>query len=105
MLKEECKKYFDEVVDILQNECSPQDLEEIKKRFAATKGIHKFENNYIYIITKDKLTKVDKCSSIIEETVHNDDNYTIYYPNQTNANFFKQYIYDKIIQRKLSLGV
>ena len=58
MLKEECKKYFDEVVDILQNECSPQDLEEIKKRFAATKGIHKFENNYIYIITKDKLTKV-----------------------------------------------
>ena len=66
MLKEECKKYFDEVVDILQNECSPQDLEEIKKRFAATKGIHKFENNYIYIITKDKLTKVllEKFNSI-----------------------------------------
>ena len=66
MLKEECKKYFDEVVDILQNECSPQDLDEIKKRFAATKGIHKFENNYIYIITKDKLTKVllEKFNSI-----------------------------------------
>ena len=65
MTKEECKQYYDEVVSLLKNETLPDDLDTIKERFEKAQEIHKFENDYIYVITKDRLTKmlIEKFSS------------------------------------------
>ena len=65
MTKEECKQYYDEVVSQLKSETLPDDLDTIKERFEKAQEIHKFENDYIYVITKDRLTKmlIEKFSS------------------------------------------
>lgn len=65
MLKEDCKKYLTEVITTLENETLEDDLSSIKERFSKAQEIHKFENNYIYVIVKDALTKllIEKFSS------------------------------------------
>lgn len=66
MLKEECKKYLTDVVERLIEETPENDVEDLKDRFNKAQEIHKFENNYIYVIVKDALTKIviEKFSSI-----------------------------------------
>ena len=58
MLKEECKKYFDEVVSKLEAETPESDLQTFKERFEFVSKIHKFENGYIYVVVKDALNKI-----------------------------------------------
>ncbi len=58
MNKEECKKYYDDVLSRLELEISPDNLEDLKSKFENVVGIHKFENNYIYVIVKDALNKL-----------------------------------------------
>ena len=58
MLKEECKKYLTDVVERLIEETPENDVEDLKDRFNKAQEIHKFENNYIYVIVKDALTKI-----------------------------------------------
>lgn len=58
MLKEECKKYLTEVLEKLEQETPPNNLDDFKDRFSKAQEIHKFENDYIYVIVKDALTKI-----------------------------------------------
>ena len=65
MNKEQCKQYFDNVLSKLEEETLAEDIETFNERFANVSGIHKFENNYIYVIVKDALSKllIEKFSS------------------------------------------
>ena len=65
MTKEQCKQYYDTVLNILEQETHPDDLDSFKDRFENAKEIHKFENNYIYVIVKEPLSKllIEKFSS------------------------------------------
>ena len=65
MTKEQCKQFYDEVLKKLEEETPLEDIETFKDRFENAKEIHKFENNYIYVIVKDALTKllIEKFSS------------------------------------------
>ena len=58
MLKEECKKYYEQVLELLEKETPLEDMNTFKERFAKVVDVHKFENDYIYIIVKDALTKL-----------------------------------------------
>ena len=55
---DECKKYYDEVVDLLSKEIPPEDLENFTEKISMATDIHKYENNYIYVIVKDNLTRL-----------------------------------------------
>lgn len=65
MLKEECKNLLTEVVNKLIEETPSSDVDDLKDRFNKAQEIHKFENNYIYVIVKDAFTKlvIEKFSS------------------------------------------
>ena len=58
MTKEQCKQFFDDVLTKLEEETPAEDIETFNERFANVCGIHKFENNYIYVIVKDALSKL-----------------------------------------------
>lgn len=65
MTKDECKKCLDEVLSKLEQETPESDLDTFHERFDNAREIHKFENDYIYIVVKDALTKllIEKFSS------------------------------------------
>jgi len=65
MTKEQCKQYYDEVIAKLEEQTHPDDLVTFKERFANVTEVYKFENNYIYIVLKDALSKllIEKFSS------------------------------------------
>lgn len=58
MTKEEAKKYLDIVLEQLEKETPSENLENFVDRFKDSREVLKFENNYIYVITKDNLTKL-----------------------------------------------
>lgn len=58
MLKEECKQYYDQVLEQLERETPLEDIDNFKERFSKATDVLKFENDCIYVITKDALTKV-----------------------------------------------
>lgn len=58
MLKEECKKYYDQVLEQLEKETPLEDIDNFKERFSKATDVLKFENDCIFVITKDALTKV-----------------------------------------------
>lgn len=58
MLKEECKQYYDQVLEQLEKETPLEDIDNFKERFSKARDVLKFENDCIYVITKDALTKV-----------------------------------------------
>ena len=51
--------------------------------------------NFDFSYDKGKLVKVDKFSSVIEESVYDDLVKTVYYPNQENTIYSKQFVFDK----------
>ena len=59
MTKEQCKQFFDDVLTKLEEETPAEDIETFNERFANVCGIHKFENNYIYVIVKDANHRTD----------------------------------------------
>ena len=65
MEKEQFQKLYDEVLKILEEETPIEDIDTFKERFSNAKEVFKYENNYIYIIVKDALTKllIEKFSS------------------------------------------
>lgn len=58
MLKEECKNYYEKVLEQLEQETPGEDIETFKDRFTNVIDVLKFENDYIYVIIKDPLTKL-----------------------------------------------
>lgn len=58
MFKEECKQYYDQVLEQLEQETPLEDIDNFKERFSKATDVLKFENDCIYVITKDALTKV-----------------------------------------------
>ncbi len=65
MEKEQLQQLYDEVIKKLEEETPIEDIDTFKDRFANAKEVFKYENNYIYIIVKDALTKllIEKFSS------------------------------------------
>lgn len=59
MKVEECKILLDQTLDLLKEEMNEKDFMSL---FANVTEVHKFENDYIYVITPDALThfKIDK---------------------------------------------
>ena len=58
MTREEGKKYLEQVLDQLKKETPNENLESFEERFNDSREVLKFENNYIYVIVKDSLTKL-----------------------------------------------
>ena len=65
MEKEKIQQLYDEVVKKLEEETPIEDIDTFKERFANAREVFKYENNYIYVIAKDALTKllIEKFSS------------------------------------------
>lgn len=65
MTKEQCEQYYNDVLAKIEEQTLPSDLETFRERFANAKEVLKFENNYIYIVVKDALSKllIEKFSS------------------------------------------
>ena len=55
---EESKKYYDLVISAYQSEIQVEDIDNFNEKISKAQEIHKFENNYIYVIVKDNLTKL-----------------------------------------------
>ena len=55
---DDCKKYYDLVISTLEQEIHAEDIDNFNEKISKAKEIHKFENNYIYVIVKDNLTKL-----------------------------------------------
>ena len=68
MLKEECKKYYEQVLELLEKETPLEDLNTFKERFAKVVDVQKFENDYIYIIVKEVLKKCNAKRGRDQET-------------------------------------
>ena len=58
MTNEEAKKYLEQVLDQLKKETPNENVESFEERFYESREVLKFENNYIYVIVKDSLTKL-----------------------------------------------
>ena len=54
----EAKKYLEQVLDQLKKETPTENLDNFEERFNESREVLKFENNYIYVIVKDPLTKL-----------------------------------------------
>lgn len=54
----EAKKYLEQVLDQLKKETPTENLDNFEERFGESREVLKFENNYIYVIVKDPLTKL-----------------------------------------------
>jgi len=65
MTNEEAQTYFNIVLKQLASETTGDNRQTLEKRFENSGKVLKFENNYIYIIVKDSLTKllIEKFSS------------------------------------------
>ena len=58
MTIDEAKKYLSLVLEQLKKETPAENLANFEERFGDMREVLKFENNYIYVIVKDPLTKL-----------------------------------------------
>ena len=55
---DEYKKYYDLMISTLKSEIPIEDLDNFNERISKATEIHKFENDYLYVIVADNLTKL-----------------------------------------------
>ena len=58
MKLDECKNYFDQVISTYKKEIPLEDIENFEEKISQVIDVFKFENDYIYIIVKDNLSKL-----------------------------------------------
>jgi len=65
MTKEEATIYLNSVLEQLEKETPPENIQTFNERFENAREVLKFENDYIFVIVKDALTKllIEKFSS------------------------------------------
>ena len=58
MDNKKAKELLDHIIDVLLEESNEVGLPTLRERLSNLEGIYKIENNYIYVIVKDSLTKL-----------------------------------------------
>ena len=58
MKLDECKKLYEQVISVYKKEIPLEDFNNFEEKISQIIDIYKFENDYIYIIVKDNLSKL-----------------------------------------------